>query len=469
MLRLYAVDEQHVIYVARGATGGVLFGKPFPHPELLVEAPVTVSGRGALVATSGAESRISEPYRDTPDSPILTTISAARHTWMTLAAEVDLTRVAERMAAELPPAEVYLVDKDGALLLPLSTGDRTRAVPAGRQILPAPPRDRDPYAVVAPDPIDGRSMLTAVAVVPETDWRIVVVRPSTVITEIEPVLDQVEAGRVLFVVLLLLGAAIVGVTGSQLVRQRRLLAATNAELARVSLEKSRFLANMSHELRTPLNAIIGFSQLLEERIAGPLNAKQSEYVRDVTESGKHQLALINDILDLSKVEAGKMEFRAESFDVADAVGRVHTLIAPLAEQKQVRLRVAAEDDLPRVDHDPGRFKQILYNLLSNAVKFTPEGGSVTTNVRASAEDRIEVSVADTGIGMSSDDVATIFDEFKRLDSDYARAQAGTGLGLALVKQLVEQMGGTIAVASEIGSGSTFTVRLPRSMPVLSAP
>jgi len=200
-------------------------------------------------------------------------------------------------------------------------------------------------------------------------------------------------------------------------------------------------------------------------VPGPLTEKQSDYVHDIAESGKHQLALINDILDLSKVEAGKMDFRPETFDVRSAVARVHTLVAPLAQEKGVRLVAETGSSAPTITHDPGRFRQILFNLLSNAVKFTPEGGRVTTAVNSVDDGYVDITVADTGIGMSAADAGTIFQEFKRLDSEYARAQAGTGLGLALVKRMLTEMGGEISVASEVGRGTTFTVRLPEKMTV----
>ena len=467
---IYVLDEQHRIYIAittvgskgtqplRGEVEGTqqLEALAFPHPELLVKAPVVVNASGAKVRTSGSDSRISDPY-PTSDGHVATTVSAAQYEWLTLAVELDLNRIAERIATQLPSGDVYLTDRNGALLMPLSSdGARVRDISRASLLRQTAARSLTSYVAPLADPATGRPLLTAIASVPGTDWRIVVARQSTFAAEIDPVLTQIEVGRIAFVLVLLVGSAVLSVAGSQIVRQRR-------TIAQASQEKSRFLANMSHELRTPLNAIIGFAQLLDEGISGPLSPKQSEYLRDISESGKHQLALINDILDLSKVEAGKMEFHPEAFDAGDAVRRVQTLVAPLAQSKDVRMRVEGDTPLP-IEHDPARFRQVLYNLLSNAVKFTPEGGSVTTAVRSDGNGWVEFAVTDTGVGMSAADQASIFQEFKRVGSTYAQAQLGTGLGLALVKRFVEGMGGTIAVASTEGQGSTFTVRLPKAMP-----
>ncbi len=243
------------------------------------------------------------------------------------------------------------------------------------------------------------------------------------------------------------------------------LARVNVELANASKAKSDFLARMSHELRTPLNAIIGFSDLLAEGVAGELNARQRDYAGDIASSGRHLLSVINDILDLSRVEAGRMEFHPEDIDLKALAEEVHAAVRPLAAEKRLRLELDASADLPVVRHDPRRLRQVLLNLLSNAVKFTPEGGAVTTRLAAPDRDRVEVAVSDTGIGIATKDQAQVFEEFRRVESGYARAQQGTGIGLALVKRFVEAMGGSIALASEVGKGSTFTVRLPLAQPV----
>jgi PAS domain S-box-containing protein len=245
-----------------------------------------------------------------------------------------------------------------------------------------------------------------------------------------------------------------------------------AEAANVA--KSSFLANMSHELRTPLNAIIGFSDLLIEGTFGRLNEKQTRYSNNILTSGRHLLQLINDILDLSKVESGRTEIEATEFDVAQVLRDVLTIVKGLASKKQIHLTIDAGSDqkpLPRITADPKMFKQIMYNLLSNAIKFTPEGGSVQVIARPTSNSSgngagvgvgrgIEVSVADTGIGIKPDDYERVFEEFVQLDHPYARRQAGTGLGLALTRKLVELHGGRIGVESCLDKGTTFTFTLP---------
>ena len=234
----------------------------------------------------------------------------------------------------------------------------------------------------------------------------------------------------------------------------------NRRVEQANRMKSEFLANMSHELRTPLNSIIGFSEFLVDQKPGPLNDKQSEYLGDILNSGRHLLQLINDILDLSKVESGKMELALESFAPAEAIGEVCAVIAPTAKKKDISLEVALSPNLLRVTLDQHRFKQILYNLLSNAVKFTPDGGTVELMTNPLGEDRFEVHVKDSGIGIKGEDISKLFSEFTQLDSSAGRLYQGTGLGLALTKKLVELQKGSISVDSNIGAGSTFKVVLP---------
>ncbi len=224
--------------------------------------------------------------------------------------------------------------------------------------------------------------------------------------------------------------------------------------------KSEFLANMSHELRTPLNAIIGFSEVLLERMFGELNEKQDDYLKDIFSSGKHLLSLINDILDLSKIEAGRMELDLGDFDAAQALANAMTLVRERAQTHGIGLTLEADTTIGEIRADERKFKQILVNLLSNAVKFTPNGGSVV--VRATlTQTGIGVAVSDTGVGISAEDQLVVFDEFKQVGRHYTNKHEGTGLGLALTKRFVELHGGRLSLQSEPGVGSTFTFTIPR--------
>jgi signal transduction histidine kinase len=230
------------------------------------------------------------------------------------------------------------------------------------------------------------------------------------------------------------------------------------ELATASQHKSDFLANMSHELRTPLNAIIGFSQALREGLFGEVNEKQKEYLDDILSSGNHLLALINDILDLSKVEAGQIELQLAPFSLPDALERGIAMVRERAMKDGVQVALDANGGFHVVTGDERRIRQVIFNLLSNAVKFTPAGGSV--NVRATqVNGEVHVSVADTGPGIAAEDVDRIFEEFQQTDAGIEQGE-GTGLGLALSKRLVELHGGHIWVDSEPGEGSTFVFTLP---------
>jgi len=246
---------------------------------------------------------------------------------------------------------------------------------------------------------------------------------------------------------------------AELKSERDKLEMTSQELAAASRTKSEFLANMSHELRTPLNSIIGFSEILHDGIFGPVNEKQAKYVNNVLVSGKHLLQLINDILDLSKVEAGKIELICEDFSVSDAINEVRELTASIAAKKSIVVDLSVDEGLTTIHADEGKFKQILYNLLSNAIKFTPEHGSITVGARQS-EDLAEISVTDTGIGISEEDQKKLFQPFMQADATTSREYGGTGLGLSLVKKFSELHGGTAWVESETGKGSTFTFTIP---------
>jgi signal transduction histidine kinase len=229
------------------------------------------------------------------------------------------------------------------------------------------------------------------------------------------------------------------------------------ELETASRHKSEFLANMSHELRTPLNSVIGFSQVLQQQMFGELNAKQAEYVGDILSSGQHLLQLINDILDLAKVEAGRMELQSSAFLLASTLESSMVMIRERATRQGVTLGTEIDPSVGELEGDERKIKQILFNLLSNAVKFTSAGGRVTLAAR-SVDDRVEIAVTDTGVGISEADQARIFEEFYQVGP--GKTQEGTGLGLSLTRRLVELHRGQLRVESTPGKGSTFTVTLP---------
>lgn len=251
----------------------------------------------------------------------------------------------------------------------------------------------------------------------------------------------------------------------------------NSELDRSNRLKSQFIATMSHELRTPLNSILGFSELLMDEVYDPVTERQKRYISNIYNSGSHLLQLISNVLDIAKIESGKIELQHETFLITQTVAEVDAVIRSLAQKKQQQLSVQVADDMPPIRADRVKFKQILYNLLSNAVKFTPEGGAVSVEAKVVSGadlpsvigaseafpgdiDLLVITVADTGIGIKPEDQDRIFSEFEQGDSSFSRRYEGTGLGLALTKRLVELHGGEIAVESEEGKGSTFTVVIP---------
>ena len=222
--------------------------------------------------------------------------------------------------------------------------------------------------------------------------------------------------------------------------------------------KTEFLANMSHELRTPLNGIIGFSEFLIDEKPGPLNAKQKEYLGDVLNSGRHLLQLINDVLDLSKVESGKMQLHPETFPIEIAIDEVCSVLFPMVKNKNITIRREVANEARSVTLDRRKFVQVLYNLLSNGVKFNDEGGEIRIVADLCEPGRLRVRISDTGIGIDPADFPKLFVEFQQLDSGATRRFDGTGLGLALTKKIIEFQGGSIEVQSELGVGSTFTVQ-----------
>ncbi|MGQ0846329.1 MAG: ATP-binding protein [Sporichthyaceae bacterium] len=255
-----------------------------------------------------------------------------------------------------------------------------------------------------------------------------------------------------------------GTLATNLNRMNDELGRLYTDLAAASRHKSEFLANMSHELRTPLNAVIGFSDVLSEQLFGPLNSRQADYVADIAASGRHLLLLINDILDLAKVEAGRLELELSDFALEPILEVGLTMVRERARAHRIDLRLHADTHLGEVEADERKVKQIVFNLVSNAVKFTPDGGSVDVFARREGELAV-LAVRDTGPGIAQDDLERIFVSFEQVGQ-----REGTGLGLPLARSLAELHGGTLEVVSEVGVGSTFTLSLPvRSIGVRSGP
>jgi signal transduction histidine kinase len=249
------------------------------------------------------------------------------------------------------------------------------------------------------------------------------------------------------------------------VRLFKELEASNLEIAEKSRQievasqhKSEFLANMSHELRTPLNAVIGFSEVLTDRMFGELNEKQEEYLKDIHASGTHLLSLINDILDLSKVEAGRMELELTDFHLPTALDSALMLVRERAGRRSISLQMSVDERLGQIRADERKIRQVVLNLLSNAIKFTPEGGRIEV-AAVSKDESVEVSVSDTGVGIAPEDQQAVFEEFRQVGTAEKKAE-GTGLGLTLCRKFIELHGGRIWVKSQVAVGSTFTFTIP---------
>jgi signal transduction histidine kinase len=363
-------------------------------------------------------------------------------------------------------SEAYVVDRNGRVLRRLS-----RALAND----PEAGRDLSASDVIA-DVIAGRRVegervapwgggsqlittrtlepLIGIGGAPDLDlgWHVVAAQPiALVYADVEAALTQFRYVRVGLLALLLTGALALGVSLQQIRTQRRLL-----QIA--SRHKSEFLANMSHELRTPLNAVIGFSEVLLQQIAGTVNAKQAEYLQDIRASGRHLLALINDILDLSKVEAGRMELQLGELSLPTVLGDGVTMVRERANEHHITISLDVDPSLGSVVADERKLKQVVANLLSNAVKFTPDGGRIAVHA-ARADGEVKVAVEDSGVGIAPNDQARIFEEFEQTEHGREAAE-GTGLGLTLSKKIIELHGGRIWVDSEVGHGSTFTFALP---------
>ena len=241
------------------------------------------------------------------------------------------------------------------------------------------------------------------------------------------------------------------------------LAEKNIELFEANKLKSQFLSNVSHELRTPLSSIIGFAELLRESASGE-GERQYRYAENIMSSGRMLLGLINDLLDLAKIEAGKLQLHLAEINVRELLTNLIDFVRPLADKKSLQLTTILPDEVAKVHSDPGRIQQILFNLLSNAIKFTPDGGLVELTLLIEESDWLVIRVRDTGVGIPSDKLTAVFEKFHQLDGSMTREHGGTGLGLAISRDLARLLGGDLTVSSREGDGSTFTVRLPMTAP-----
>jgi len=307
----------------------------------------------------------------------------------------------------------------------------------------------------------GVSYFAAYAILESNGWGVVVEVPMSVILGKSNVLTAQLMFINIAIFTVALGIALVltkQITAAQKRAEDELQQKTRA-VEEASQLKSEFLANMSHELRTPLNAVIGFSELMMDEVPGKINDEQRECLGDILDSGQHLLNLINDVLDLSKVEAGKIELKLQDLNLAAVIADVVKTVEPMLDDSKHKLEVSVEEGLPQVRADKSRLKQIFLNLLSNAVKFTPPGGKLAIEA-SSASDRCQVSVVDNGVGIKKEDRERIFEVFTSAETLPDEKKEGSGLGLALTRQLVEIMGGRIWVESEYGKGSRFTFTLP---------
>jgi signal transduction histidine kinase len=461
---IYVLDPRNLTLAAdpftRTAIGVDRSARPYAGGAALAD-PISVTAPYRAIPTASATGD--------PNANLLVAVvgrideSGGKQPLGSLVINVSARLLTDPIQGLLPAAqEAYVVDGAGRLIVRASRQFATDTVtfmdlsadPLVAAALAAPlagARYEDPFGA-------GARFATS-ATVSDLGWRIVgVAQPSVGSVELESTLVQQRLVRIVLVTLLLIATYVLARSVRRTIRQRRELAVANVRIAHANEAKSQFLANMSHELRTPLNAIIGFADVLGQKMFGELNAKQADYVQDIVGSGRHLLTLINDILDLSKVEAGRMTLEPETFSLREALANGMTMVRERAARHGISLSIDVAPDVDLIKADERKVRQVLFNLLSNAVKFTPDDGRIT--VTAARDDReIRIAVADTGLGIALEDQGHVFEEFAQTN-DGRHAGEGTGLGLTLAKRLVELHGGRLWVESQVGKGSTFTFSLP---------
>ena len=472
LVETFVLDPKNLVVVQRSAAlfPAVLSG------SAQAETPAGRSGKPyAGIASAAAPVVLSPIYRlsegevsTTAGRPLIAMVAhladpITREGFGSLVAVLNPLRFGGDLRSQLPPVEeAYLLDSRGRLIVRASRPNTVD--PNFFQDLSAEPAvaaalGRTVSMEKLADPFGRGERLASSARVGEANWLLLDLSvPTTASVELDSALQQQRIVRLGLVAVLLGASLLLSRSVRRTVRQRGELVEANVRIAQANAAKSEFLANMSHELRTPLNAIIGFSEVLGQKMFGDLNTKQTEYVNDIVGSGRHLLSLINDILDLAKVEAGRMVLDPVEFSLREALGSGLTMIRERAASHGIDLSLDVAGDADVVTADERKIRQVVFNLLSNAVKFTPDGGRVGVSVTR-VVDEIQVAVRDTGAGIAPADQSALFREFSQTD-DGRRAAEGTGLGLALAKRLVELHGGRIWVDSTVGSGSTFTFTLP---------
>jgi signal transduction histidine kinase len=433
-------------------------GRPYTGVTSLAD-PVVVTGIYRLTS-DGVSATEGQPYFSVVGrlaDPV------TKEAFGSLVVQVNPTRFGEALRSQVPAVdEAYLIDDRGRLIVrasrPFTLDPNFLQDISGEPGITAG-FTRTISAVAVTDPFGRGQRLATSARVADVNWRLVDLSlPTVAAVELDAALGQQRVVRVGLVAILIAASYLLARSVRRTIRQRVALADANVAIAQANHAKSQFLANMSHELRTPLNAIIGFADVLGQRMFGELNPKQTEYVSDIVGSGRHLLLLINDILDLAKVEAGRMVLEPSAFSLRETLGAGVTMVRERASSHGISLSLDVANDADVITADERKIKQVVFNLLSNAVKFTPDGGRVGVSATRTP-DEVQVAVRDSGVGIAPEDQAALFNEFAQT-ADGRRAAEGTGLGLTVAKRLVELHGGRIWVESQVGQGSTFTFVLP---------
>jgi signal transduction histidine kinase len=487
---LQAASGQELLFVSRRSMDRA----EAPPTDLATPAPGAAPVRrfSSIEYADGHDPVVKLGLRPPPPAPPLATV-----------VDLGLRTLARDLGPVLqgPGRQIYAVDAQGTVVLHHDAG-----LMLARTRVPVPQQALD-LGAEAGTGLRGQEVLRAVVQIPELGWRVIVEQPrQAVMAPVWATLQRTALFGALGIATALVSAlvlanrltlplrqlhhavgqvasgqldTVIAVQGrgelaelatqfnhmaqglrSSYAELEDRIAAKTMDLQRANRHKSEFLANMSHELRTPLNAILGFADILSAEMAGPLSDEQREYVADIHASGLHLLALINDVLDVSRIEAGQLALERSEFDVAEVVEAAATLVRQRALHKGVALHIETAPEVSTWVADARRFKQVVLNLLNNAVKFTPEGGHIHVRTGANAAEGLWVEVQDSGIGIAPADHAAVFEEFRQVGDAAGRAE-GSGLGLALAQRLVAQHGGRVTLTSALGAGASFRFNIPR--------